>query len=518
MVKVRELMIPMEDGARLFTRVVLPGDGKGTYPTVFMRTPYENETTATAELIEKYENNAFIRRGYAVVLQHCRGRGGSEGVCIPYSYKERSDGLATLDAVRKMPHYNGQIFLRGGSYTASVLLMMLGDNIPDLAGLAISVQTESMYHRNYYNGLCRSWCGFTWWLSMISEHQPKIGRDEDIFIRPYIDMMRRATGKDLPDFTEELLHDRFDGFWKNDPRIGVIEKISVPVLFTSGWYDYYCYGMCSMWEKLSPETRAKSLFLMTPWGHGQKERNDPDFPMPCGALPSDKDAAWFDHIRGAAPFPYGKEGDFRYYSIGEDVWKNAKSPYENEPSRAFFLSADGMLVSKSPRGKELSYRYDPDRPFHHDRHDDMFLCDLPGTHADVLSFVSEPFAEDAAFFGPVLFRLKVCSDRADTAFCMRLYYTEEGRSYNIVDAATTLLHANPNAKPDRPSVIEIISQPTAFKVKKGAGIRVDISSWSDCYAPHPNTKRPLALARRAFTAKNTVFCGQSAVFLPESKA
>ena len=210
MVIIQDVMLPMYDGVRLYTRVVLPGPGR--YPVVLMRTPYEAETFVTEEIRQRYEHDDFIRRGYAVVFQHCRGRCGSEGECIPYSPEERRDGLWTVEWIRTLPFYNGELYFSGGSYTASVLLMLLGDDIPDLKGLAISVQTESMYHRNYFNGMCRSFCGFSWWLAMVSEQHPAIASDSEIYQRPYQHLFKRAIGQDIPAFTEELMHPRFDAF------------------------------------------------------------------------------------------------------------------------------------------------------------------------------------------------------------------------------------------------------------------------------------------------------------------
>ena len=82
------------NSADLFTIICLPGDGQ--FPTVIMRDPYvdaveflpEDEIVATfAESVAKW-----TAHGYAVVYQHCRGRGKSTGDCIPY-INEREDGL-----------------------------------------------------------------------------------------------------------------------------------------------------------------------------------------------------------------------------------------------------------------------------------------------------------------------------------------------------------------------------------------------------------------------------------------
>ena len=514
-VKITDYMLPMSDGARLCTRVIAPGDGR--YPVVFQRTPYNARAEITDDVIKSAENDQFIRHGYAVVFQCCRGCFGSEGECIPYSPKERSDGLETIEWIRSLDCYNGELYFTGSSYTASVMLMLLNEPVEGLRGLAFSVQTESMYHRNFYNGMCRTFCGFTWWLAMMAKDRPKIAEDKDIFVRPYKDIMKRAVGEDVPDFTEGLMQDRYGGVWKNDPRIGVIEKLDVPILLTGGWFDYYCYGMCSMWEKLRPETRARSAFLMTPFGHDLTYREGSDYPLSGGALPPDREALWFDHVRLGVPFPYAADGAFRYYMTGENKWYNARSPYEIKPSEAFYLTAEGGMSASAPKGGERSYIYDPENPLHHELHDYMFLCDKENSHPDVLSYMSEPFTEDASYFGPVIFRLEASSDCDDTAFVFRLYLVEDGKSYNVIDGATTLLHALGSYSAGERRSFEVVSQPTAFHVKKGARIRLDVSSFSDCYVPHANTAEHFALAEKTRVAKNTVYGGESAVVLARKK-
>ncbi|MBO4770101.1 MAG: CocE/NonD family hydrolase [Clostridia bacterium] len=512
MIKINTSMLEMSDGARLYTRVILPGEG--VFPTVFMRSPYTVRSEITPQTYRDYENNPFIRHGYAVVFQHCRGRNGSEGECIPYSGLERTDGLETISWIRTLPHYNGELYLSGGSYTSSVLLMLLNDDIPDLKALCVSVQTESMYHRNYFNGLCRTWCGFSWWLSMISQQHGVIASESEIFRRPYSQMIERATGRDMPEFTNQLIHDRYDGFWKNDPRIGAIEKLKVPVLFTGGWFDYYCYGMCSMWDRLPPDTRKKSCFIMTPFGHDLRERDPSDYHFPNAALSHDREALWFDHIRNGLKFPCGETGKFNYYLIGGNKWLTAESPYQNDPNHVFYFSRKEKLLRSKPEYGDISFTYNPDNPRHHDRHDYMFRREDTGD--DVITFLSEPFKQDTSFFGPVRFCLSVTSDCSDTAFFCRLYLEENGKSYNISDAASTLLHSNPEWKRKTKCRLDILSQPTAFIVKKGERIRVDISSYSDCFVPHANTSVHFALAKKTRVARNTVYLGESYILLPRS--
>ena len=109
-------------GVKLFTVICLP-NATDKFPTVIFRSPYVDyaETMSADEAIAHVAEmqKSFIENGYAVVYQHCRGCGKSEGDCIPY-INEREDGLALQRWVREQPFYNGELYLCGGSYTATV--------------------------------------------------------------------------------------------------------------------------------------------------------------------------------------------------------------------------------------------------------------------------------------------------------------------------------------------------------------------------------------------------------------
>ena len=146
---VTETYATMPDGVRLYTRYAVPKTGE-KHPVVYQRTPYEPAHGGVAHDIEDYKNNSFIRHGYAVLTQHCRGRGDSEGECVPY--QERDDGLATLDFIRSLPFYNGEVYVTGGSYLASVHLCYLSAKPKDVKGACLQIQADRMYYRNYKNG------------------------------------------------------------------------------------------------------------------------------------------------------------------------------------------------------------------------------------------------------------------------------------------------------------------------------------------------------------------------------
>ncbi len=96
----RRIPVRMRDGTILRTDHYAP-DLPGA-PTVLVRTPY-GRGGPTSLLCR-----AVAERGFHVVLQSCRGTGGSGGAFEPMLH-ERDDGLDTVDWLRRQPWYDGRL-------------------------------------------------------------------------------------------------------------------------------------------------------------------------------------------------------------------------------------------------------------------------------------------------------------------------------------------------------------------------------------------------------------------------
>ena len=140
--KMMEELVTMKDGVGLYTRYVCPKKEE-RYPIVFIRTPYEKSHKGVAHDLLEYESDVFLQNKYAVVVQHCRGTGDSEGFCIPYN--ETEDGMEALEYIRSLPFYNGEIYVTGESYLSTVHLSYIGTNPSDIKGAALAIQTDRMY-------------------------------------------------------------------------------------------------------------------------------------------------------------------------------------------------------------------------------------------------------------------------------------------------------------------------------------------------------------------------------------
>lgn len=155
------------DNAKLFTVVCLPKSG-GKFSTVIYRTPYvdSDENLSEIEICQNKLNEykTWLGNGYAVVFQHCRGRGKSTGNCVPYIY-EREDGLFLQDWIRQQPFYNGELYLCGSSYTSSVHFVT-APFADDIKGAVLQVQDCERYNCNYRNGFYKMGLHGGWYVGM----------------------------------------------------------------------------------------------------------------------------------------------------------------------------------------------------------------------------------------------------------------------------------------------------------------------------------------------------------------
>ena len=509
--ELREEMVPMRDGVKLYTRTLLPKGG-GKYPVVFVRTPYAKVDGVFACTPEKVKSDDYSRRGYARVTQHCRGFSASEGLCRPYI--ERDDGLDTLAWIRKQSWYNGEIFLEGGSYLTSVHLTYLSAEPPDIKGAAFSIQTDRMQRRQYRNGCNYDWCNVNWWNSMLRREFPNATLDRT---RPYRDMAVKSWGVDIPQFTGMLVHPENDAFWTSDPRDQVMSHVKFPVLWTEGWWDFYIEGMVSMWERMRPDVRAKSVFVMKPMAHGGHPLKGT--PIPETKYESGLSALdFFDAIRAGRPnskFPYGR---MFYHSIGADSWRRAEWPRPSTYWR-FTLSGDGRLLDDAlPRAGEISWTYDPNGPRIPGLAEGK--CQqawTPKSRSDAVEFLSRPFDEEISFFGRPRIHVPVKSDCDDTQVFFRIDLVDpEGRGWNICQTISTLRHANPSCRAGDTIDLDLDFPLTGFTVKKGWGVRLDVCSDGGVYVQHANVAKPWAEVTKAEVrvARNSLVCGMATLELP----
>ena len=135
-------MIPMRDGVKLYTVIVIP-KGAAHAPILLTRTPYNAAGRAGALLARRTcwrrcreGDEVFVADGYIRVFQDVRGKYGSEGDYVmtrpaarsaePDEADHSTDAYDTIDwLVKNVPESNGRVGMLGSSYEGFTVVMAL---------------------------------------------------------------------------------------------------------------------------------------------------------------------------------------------------------------------------------------------------------------------------------------------------------------------------------------------------------------------------------------------------------
>ena len=156
----RNVMIPMRDGVKLHTVILVPKGAKGA-PILLTRTPYD-ATALTSHIhsahlgpsLWGYDNatEVIVEGGYIRVVQDIRGKYGSEGDYVmnrplrgpqnPTPVDHSTDTWDTIEwLVKNVPEGNGKVGILGISYDGFLPLMALVNPHP---ALKVSVPMNPM--------------------------------------------------------------------------------------------------------------------------------------------------------------------------------------------------------------------------------------------------------------------------------------------------------------------------------------------------------------------------------------
>ncbi len=140
--------VSMRDGVRLATDLYRPARaGKavaGRFPVIMERTPYGRNVASvrdftaadsqpkTRAAVAEY----YVRHGYVVIFQDCRGRYESEGEFIKY-LNEAADGFDTCRWIVAQPWSDGRIGTIGLSYAAHTQVALACLNPPGLKAMYV---------------------------------------------------------------------------------------------------------------------------------------------------------------------------------------------------------------------------------------------------------------------------------------------------------------------------------------------------------------------------------------------
>ena len=503
--------------AKLFTVVCLPSE-IGKFPTVIIRNPYvdEQEFLSEEEICQNKLNDykAWLQNGYAIVFQHCRGRGKSTGDCVPYIY-EREDGLFLQEWIRHQPFYNGELYFNGGSYTSSVHFVT-APFADDIKGAVLQIQDCERYNCNYRNGFYKMGLHGGWYVGMYKKKSipNKNYTTESYNMLPLSDFSKTVFGESAEDFDEILKHpDRNDAFWKS--RFGggeahnAIKHANIPILLVTGFYDIYTGGIFDMWNSLDTNTKSKSALVVHPFDHGCNGEGQP-INFHNGNIDKEFEnfaIKWLNSARdmGESYFPKGK---VTYYKLFDNKW--CCDDFATPKQYKKFGLGNGSV----------SYDYNPENPATFKgglstNFGGSAWQDEPNLKDDIITVYTPEFIEDTFVKGKMKSKLKVMSDCEDTCFYMRISLCKVEGDYGLRDDINQIANFGCNYIPNNEIEMNFSFDEHAFVIKKGEKLRIDISSSAfPHYVRHTNNKGLFSEQTKTKIATNTVILEKSYIEIP----
>ena len=505
----RQEMVPMRDGVKLDTNIYLPA-GDGPWPVVLTRTPYGKDQMYTAP-----REAAYMKAGYARVVQDVRGRFKSEGKYRAF-IDDMEDGYDTIEWVAKQPWSNGKVGMVGPSAMgiASNLAAMSG--APHLVCAFVSVAHGSGYRYASYPG--------------------------GVFLKNLNEEWLRRQGVPPADVPRPILRNYDDESRRLDMRT-YLAKMHVPMYNLGGWYDIFLQGDIDSFTSLQRDggegARGNQKLTMGAFGHGALS-GDLKYPTEAGNLMGNEDTMrWFDYWLKGVDNGIMKEPPVKYFLMGDPMDKSAPgNSWHTAPSwppaataTSYYLEPGGKLSTARPRGSaRTSYVYDPNDPVPSIGGNNLMMDRGPmdqrkvSSRKDVLKFETEPLKTPLEIVGPVTAELAVSTDAADTDFMVKLVDVyPNGYEALVLDEALRLRYRD--GLPPQPAAagkvypIKVDLWSTALVFNAGHKIAVHVSSSnSPRFEAHSNTWEPVKSYDQAVKATNTVFLdGRSKLILPVSK-
>jgi putative CocE/NonD family hydrolase len=309
----RDVMIPMRDGIKLHTVILLPKalvEAHGAQPAtrhagiLMTRTPYDatsmtihGNSAHLGPALEGYDNaeEVIVEDGYIRVIQDIRGKYGSEGDYVmnrpvhgpqnPTPVDEATDTYDTIDwLIKNVPENNGKVGIMGISYDGFLPLMAIYHPHPALkVALPMNPMVDGWMGDDWFhNGAFREQNmpyileqsatrnNMVHWLTSSFD-------DWDTYMHASsAGELGKERGLEQIGFWRKILaHPSYDSFWSDQ----AVDKIladyyktapMIPTMLVASLWDAEdIYGPTAVYKALKPLDKNGDLHIVYgPWVHG----------------------------------------------------------------------------------------------------------------------------------------------------------------------------------------------------------------------------------------------------------
>jgi putative CocE/NonD family hydrolase len=489
----------MRDGVELLARRYYSARA-GSQPTILVRSCYG--IAGPFGLI----GTLFAERGFQVMLQNCRGVGGSQGVFRPF-FDEQNDGEDTVNWLVRQPWFDGNLALWGGSYLGNTAWAIA--NSPAAAkvkAMGLHVTLTNFHDRTYAFGGYTLEASIGWTVTMAEvarskgmnllslltrRRRSRMLAEKAIAVLPLKNADRVVSPEGVFWWQDWMKHaEPADPYWNSIDYGCAAAKIPATVM-TTGWYDIFLPWQVTDFMAAQGAGRDVRL-IVGPWMHADMQ----------GAAESLREtlALFQEQFGGIARQP--SKPRVRLFLLGANEWRDYRCwPVPDAVSRNYFLHPGGVLSASVPSVEASSkFDYDPSQPtpsLHgptiegRGGRGDMAPLER---RSDVLVFTTEPLACHTDVIGSVSAEiyLRSSTQHTDVYLCL-CDVNPAGLSTNVCDGYQRLRPESPPLLADgRTRKVAIEFWPTAYRFERGHRIRVIVAGGAHPrYVRNPGTGEEL---------------------------
>lgn len=512
------LTVPAADGSPLITDHYFPRD-EGDFPTLLVRSPYGRGVPWSPMY-----GMLFAEQGFHVVLQSCRGTGGSGGTFDLWR-NEAADGLAAVSWLREQPWCNGTLGTVGPSYLGYVQWALALDPPPELKAMVVQVGLHDPYSLFHTDGALKLENALLVGAGMTYQHRGmgpfikatlrlKRHLKEIVNARPLKGAYTAALGQEVPWLDDVMTHpDADDPYWQGASAAEAATRSGIPTALITGWHDALVDQTFAQYARLRA-SGAEATLLAGPWTHASAlQQGWPDVFA--------ESLAWLrahlcDDPTGLRPTPV------RVHTGGADAaWQDLDAWPLTPATTSWYPTADGHLTSQPPTDTAAlaAFRHDPADPTPSLGGP---LLSLPAgardnsaleSRDDVLTFTGPVLTEPVTVRGAVSARISASTDTGYGDVFTRLCDVDAaGRSTNVCDGFAQL-----RTPGEDPAHVTVPMGSTAYRFAAGHRMRWQISAGAHPrYAQNPGTGESRVEAREFVPVRVTVHA-DSALMLPQGE-
>lgn len=505
----RSLVVTAKDGIALKTDHYAP-DAPGPHPTLLMRLPYGREAFSAV-------GEVYAERGYHVVIQACRGTGGSGGHFDPLTH-ERDDGLATLDWIKQQDWFDGRLGTTGPSYLGYAQWAIC-DALPPGAAMSTKVSSAEFRSVVFPSGAFHLQLWLSWVQTVIGLRRDPLGmfrrmmtggiekRTEAASMTlPLVEADIVATGRKVNFWRRWFDTAIEDGpFWQALDHRHRIGPSTPPNHFISGWYDFMINQLMADYATTVAAGQTPHL-TVGPWFHVSGE-------LQLEAIRAT--LHWMNaHLLGDRSGL--RDNPVHIYIMGRNQWRDyeAYPPPGAAPHVLHLHSGQGLRLEPCPATTSDRYLYDPGDPTPN-QGGNIFAFQGAGpvdnhtreVRADVLTYTSPTLMENLTVIGQGEVTLYASADQPYVDFFVRLCDVNTGGiSTNIADGLIRCCPGDPEPQADGLMKLTIRLNHTAHEFKAGHRLRLQVSSGAHPrYARNTGTEEPIGSATTLQSNRITIF-------------